>query len=153
MKFLSLALLTASILMTGCSTTLNKSQQSSSIDIATKSDLTADIDVDMNKVLKGSAQQVTVLWFIDIEKAEQFADGVTYNGGGSGFSLFSGGLVDSTKAAAAYRAVAKQEADVIVAPQYIVRVESKFLGLYKKVTASVTGYAGKIRNIRTTNKR
>ncbi len=153
MKFLSLALLTASILMTGCSTTLNKSQQSSSIDIATKSDLTSDIDVDMNKVLKGSAQQVTVLWFIDIEKAEQFADGVTYNGGGSGFSLFSGGLVDSTKAAAAYRAVAKQEADVIVAPQYIVRVESKFLGLYKKVTASVTGYAGKIRNIRTTNKR
>lgn len=153
MKSLSLALLTASVLMTGCSTTLNKSQQSSSIDIATKSDLTADIDVDMNKVLKGSAQQVTVLGFIDIEKAEQFADGVTYNGGSSGFSLFSGGIVESTKAAAAYRAVAKQEADVIVAPQYIVRVESKFLGLYKKVTASVTGYAGKIRNIRTTNKR
>jgi hypothetical protein len=153
MKFSSLALLAASILMTGCSTTLNKSQQSSSINIATTSDLTADIDVDMNKTLKGSAQQVTILGFIDLEKSEHFADGVTYNGGGSGFSLFSGGMVESTKAAAAYRAVAKQEADVIVAPQYVVRVESKFLGLYKKVTASVSGYAGKIRNIRNTNKR
>lgn len=153
MKSLSLVLLVASVFMTGCSTTINKSQQSSSINIATSSDLTADIDVDMNKILKGSAQQVTVLGFIDLEKAEHFADGVTYNGGSSGFSLFSGGMVESTKAAAAYRAVAKQEADVIVAPQYVVRVESKFLGLYKKVTASVSGYAGKIRNIRTTNKR
>jgi len=153
MKSLSLALLTASVLTTGCSTTLNKSQLSSSIDIATKSDLTADIEVDMNKVLKGSAQQVTVLGFIDLEKAEQFADGVTYNGASSGFSLFSGGMIESTKAAAAYRAVAKQEADVIVAPQYLIRVESKFLGLYKKVSASVSGYAGKIRSIRTNDKR
>ncbi|MBY0515973.1 MAG: hypothetical protein K2P81_03620 [Bacteriovoracaceae bacterium] len=153
MKFLNLALLLSSFLLTACSTTLHKSQQSSSIDIATRSDMSADIEVDMNTVLKGTAQQVTVLGFIDIESANQFADGVTYNGGSSGFTLFSGGIIESTKAAAAFKAVNKQEADVIVAPQYIIKVESKFLGMYKKVTASVSGYAGKIKNIRNTNKR
>jgi hypothetical protein len=153
MSSLSLILITSTLLMTGCSTTLNKSQQSSSIDIATKTDLTADIDVNMSNVLKGSAKQVTILGFIDLEKAEQFVDGVTYNGASSGSSLFSGGIIESTKAAAAFRAIAKQDVDVLVAPQYLVRVDSKFMGFYKKVTVTVSGYAGKIRNIRSADKR
>jgi hypothetical protein len=36
---------------------------------------------------------------------------------------------------------------VIVAPQYIVQIHS-FLGIYKEVTALVSGYAGKIKDIR-----
>jgi hypothetical protein len=145
-------IMSAVFIVTGCSSTINKSQNSSSIDIITKSKLNADIDVDIKKILKGSARQVTILGVFDIEKSTSFADGVTYNGGENGFSLFSGGIVESTKAAAAFNAVQKSNADVIVAPKYIIKVESKLFGAYKKVTATVSGYHGTIRSIRSSNK-
>ena len=141
-----------SFILTGCSTTINKSQQTGAVDVNVKSHLTANIDVDMTKMVKGSAHHTRLLWIFPIKSANRYADGVTYSGGAEP-SFFSGGMVDETKSAAAYKAVVPNKVDVLVAPQYIIQVKSYFLGAWKEVTASVTGYAGKIRDIKTNPKK
>ena len=136
-----------------CSTTTNRNQKSSALDVSLTSRLEAELDIDMSKKIHGTAKQSKLFGFINIHSAKDYVDGVNYDGSGSGFSLFSGGVVEDTKSAAAYNAVVPNKADVIVAPQYVVRVHS-FLGIYKEVTALVSGYAGRIKDIRhkpTTN--
>ncbi|TNE97619.1 MAG: hypothetical protein EP326_11165 [Deltaproteobacteria bacterium] len=138
--------LVLSLIFGGC-TTVNKSQRNGSIDIVVQSHLKAEIDVDMNRVLKGTATESVLFGFITLNSNNHFADGVSYNGGDGG-SIFFGGLTDKAKAAAAYVAVKKaKDVDVIVAPQYVIKTKS-VLGLYKKVTATVTGYAGTIKRFK-----
>lgn len=143
---LSLMLVLASFLLTSCSTTLNKSQQDTSIDLRIKSHLKADVDVDMNQKLSATVKQTKVLWFIPVKSAHMFADGVSYDGHMGHGGWFGPGMVEETKSAAAYQAVVNK-ADVIVAPKYIVKVHSIFFGLWKEVTATVTGYAGRVKYI------
>lgn len=144
------SVLALTFLFTGC-TTLHKSQSSGSIDAGVKSNLQADIDVDMSQQIKGSAHHTQLLWFIPVKSSNRYAEGVTYNGngGGGGFQLLGPGMVDETKSAAAYNAVVPNKVDVLVAPQYLIQVKSYFFGIWKEVTANVTGYAGKIRNIQS----
>lgn len=152
MKVLSIAVLASTILMTGCSTTYNKSQKSGSLDVKVRSDLQADMDVDMTKKITGAASHTKLFGLIDIKSSQNYADGVAYDAGGGGFSLFSGGVVEDTKSAAAYNAVVPAKADVLVAPQYLIKVKSYFFGAWKEVTAQVSGYAGRIKNIKQSQK-
>ena len=152
MKIL-LLVATFSFLITGCSTTINKSQHSGSVNININSQLKADVDVDMSRQVKGTANHKRLLWIFPIKSTDRFVDGVTYNGGESGFSLFSGGMVEETKSAAAYNAVVPNKVEVLVAPQYIVQVKSYFFGAWKEVTATVSGYSGKIREFNSTSKK
>jgi len=73
---------------------------------------------------------------------------VAYSGAGGSAGWFGPGIVEETKSAAAYKAVVPGKVDIIVAPQYITKVNSYFFGMYKEVTATVTGYAGRVKNIR-----
>jgi ABC-type amino acid transport substrate-binding protein len=115
-----------------------------------ESNLSADIEVDLTKQLRGTARQKVVFWFFDLEAPEYYADGVSYNKASNQSSLFSftSGLTDSVKAAAAYRAVAESKADLIVFPQYTIKAVSTFLGFYREITATVYGYPGTIKAIK-----
>jgi hypothetical protein len=132
---------------------MNRSQKSGSLDVKVRSDLQADVEVDMSKKIQGTAKHTKLFGMIDIKTSKNFADGVSYDGGNSSaFSLFSGGVVDETKSAAAYNAVVPNKADVLVAPQYMIKVESYFFGAWKEVTANVSGYAGRIKDIKQSSK-
>jgi hypothetical protein len=105
--------------------------------------------VDMSKKIQGTAKHTKLFGLIDIHASKNYADGVAYDGASTGgFSLFQGGVVEDTKSAAAYNAVVPNKADVLVAPQYMIKVESYFFGAWKEVTAQVTGYAGRIKSIK-----
>ena len=146
MKIFTLA--TSMLFLVSCSTTMNRSQRSGALDVKVKSDLHADLDVDMSKKIQGTAHHTKLFGFIDIKSSNNYADGVAYDGVGSGGSFFGGGIVEEAKSAAAYKAVVPNQADVLVAPQYLIKVESYLFGAWKEVTAQVSGYAGKIRNIK-----
>lgn len=147
-----IALVASTFLLVSCSSTMNRSQKSGSLDVKVKSDLQADMDVDMSKKIQGTAKHTKLFGVIDIKTSKHYADGIAYDGGAQGFSLFSGGVVEDAKSAAAYNAVVPNKADVLVAPQYTIKVESYFFGAWKEVTAQVTGYAGRIKNIRQSTK-
>jgi hypothetical protein len=148
MKLLSLAIIASTLTLVSCSSTINRSQKSGGLDVKVRSDLQADMDVDMSKKILGTAHHTKLFGVIDIKSSKNYADGVAYDGAGQGFSLFNGGIVEDTKSAAAYNAVVPNKADVLVAPQYMIKVESYFFGAWKEVTAQVSGYAGRIKNIR-----
>jgi hypothetical protein len=150
MKLVSLTILASTMLFVSCSTTVNRSQKSGGLDVKVRSDLKADVEVDTSKKIQGAAKHIKLFGLFDIKTSTNFADGVTYNGdgGSSWFSFLSGGVVEETKSAAAYNAVVPNKADVIVAPQYIIKVQSYFFGAWKDVTAQVTGYAGRIKDIK-----
>lgn len=143
----SISIVALAILMAGCSTTVRKSQNSGALNVRVQSDLEADVEVDMSKSVRGVAKQTTIFGLIDIKSADHYAEGVTYNTGATGFSIFPD-VVETTKSAAAYNAVKASKVDVIVAPQYQIHVKSYGLGIYKEVTAEVTGYAGYVRGIK-----
>jgi hypothetical protein len=150
MKFIAIVM--ASAFLVSCSTTTNRSQKSGSLDVRVKSDLQADMDIDMSKKISGTAHHTKLFGIFDIKTSKNYVDGVAYDGGASGMSLLGPSMVDETKSAAAYNAVVPNKADVIVAPQYHIKVESWFFGAWKEVTAQVTGYAGRITNIKPTMK-
>lgn len=150
MKFI--AIIASTMLLASCSHTVNRSQKSGALDVKVKSDLQADVDVDMSKKISGSAKHTKLFGLIDIKTSKNYADGIAYDGPSQGFSLFTGGVVEDAKSAAAYNAVVPNKADVLVAPQYLIKVESYFFGAWKEVTAQVSGYAGRIKNIKGNTK-
>lgn len=146
MKVLSILALTAFV---SCSTTNHLSQKTGGMNVSVRSNLHADVEVDMTKKIIGKAHHVRILG-IHTESSRNYADGVTYDtgaGGGGLFGFFGPGMEESAKSAAAYNATVPNKADVLVAPQYLVKVKSYFFGAYKEVHAQVWGYSGKVRNI------
>jgi hypothetical protein len=149
MKFFKTTLIVASaMLFVSCSSTYNRSQRTAEVDVQIKSNLHADVEVDTSKKIQGTAKHTKLFGLIDIKSSKNYADGVNYGTDSSGFSFFSGGIVEDTKSAAAFNAVVPNKADVLVAPQYFIKVESYFFGAWKEVTANVSGYAGKIKDIK-----
>ncbi len=146
MKTVSAIVLSSLFLFTGCATRYHKSQDTGAMDIKVRGNLVADIEVDMSKKIQGTASQKRILGLFWLKHAEQYADGVVYSAAGES-SLFGPGIVDTTKSAAAYLAVTPAKADILVAPQYVIKEKSYFFGAYTEVTASVSGYAGKVKNI------
>ncbi len=134
------------LFLVSCSTTTKRSQKSGALNVSVSSSLHADLEVDMSKKISGSARYVRLFGIFDMKSSEDFVDGITY-GGSQGFSLFTDGLIEEAKSAAAYDAIVPNQVDVLVAPQYIIKVET-FLGVWKKVTALVTGYAGRVKDIK-----
>lgn len=128
-----------------CSSTFNKSYQSGNVAVNVASNLKADISVDMKQKLKGVASKTKILG-ITTSSQNKFADGVTYGSNGSQgfFSMFDN--KEEVKSAAAYNALNGSNADVLVAPQYLIE-ERSFLIFYSKTTVMVTGYPGVIKKI------
>lgn len=131
-----------------CSSNMNKSQNSGMIDARVQANLKADLDIDTTKKIQGTAHQSRLFWCIWFRHANHFADGVNYTGEGQSMGWFGPGMEEETKSAAAYKAVVPTKADLLIAPQYVTKVDSYIFGLYKEVTVTVTGWGAKIKNIR-----
>lgn len=141
MKIVSLLVL---LILVSCSTVTNRTVPNGSIGLGVGSNLKADIQVDMTKKLAGVASSTKILG-IRVNGSNNYADGVAYGAGTEGgFSLFDS--TDEVKAAAAFNAINTTNADVIIAPQYIVQ-KTGFLFFYSKTVVKVTGYPGIIKKI------
>lgn len=130
-------------LLSGCMT-INQNQPSAPLNpILSTNALKADIAVG-EKISAKSSMNI-LFGFIKFGGDNKFADGVSYSGAGDGGFA---GLIDPTsavKSAAAYNAVKGANADIIVHPSYVLEVNDYFI--FKKVTATVTGYKGTIKSI------
>lgn len=150
-KLVSLLFLAA--LTTSCSTTFNKNQSSGALDVSLKSQLNADVEVDMSKKIQGTASGTKLFHIFTLSGPTQFADGVTYGteGSSNGFSFFGPGVAEEIKSAAVLNAITNGKAEIIVAPQYVLKTKSVFFGMYKEVSVQVSGYAGRVKTIRSAN--
>ena len=74
MKFLTIALLTV---LASCSTTNNLSQKSGGLNVSLRSNLEADVEVDMTKKIVGKAHHVRIFG-IHTQSSTNYADGVTF---------------------------------------------------------------------------
>lgn len=127
----------------------------------TANELKADVAV--GDKISGQAK-ITYFLGIPFGSTNKYADGVLYDGsvitqGGvynpyspqaqdffaSLFSLFVGNIQQEAAAQAAYDAISKSNADIIIAPRYVLDVQDFWI--VKNVEAQVTGYKGTIKSI------
>lgn len=78
-----------------------------------------------------------IFWF----GPSEFADGVVYNGGKFDLGF---GRSAQVKSAAAYNAIKGSQADILVGPKYV--IEKRQFFFFSTMTATVSGYKGKIEN-------
>jgi hypothetical protein len=136
LKLLSVASL---VVLTGCSS-LNQSAVSPALEHRATSEFKADVEV--GKKTTGKSTTTVILGFIKLGD-NQFADGVGY---GTGFSLGLSGA-EGAKSAAAYKAIKAANADILVAPTYVIKEEG-FGPLYTTIEAEVTGFAGTVKSVK-----
>ncbi len=123
------------LFLVSCSS-ISQKEFVSELSVQTTSSLNAEIEVDFNKVLTGESKSQVLFSVIQLEGPSMFADGY-----GDGFSS-----AGKNKSAAVYNAMENSDADVLVAPKYIVK--SKGNPFITTVEVSVTGYAGYIKSIK-----
>lgn len=137
------AAITCSALLAGCASQ-NVSQPAVPLQGTVKTDLKADVRV--GEPIHGQSSMNVLFGVIKLGKDNQYADGVVYGGGESGFASLGIDPVSSAKSAAAFKAVKSAGADLIVAPRYEVDVNDYFI--FKTVNVKVTGQKGTIAGIR-----
>lgn len=138
MKAMKLLVVVAfGVALFGC-TSFNSSQFSGPVNVQVDAPLEASITV--GEKITGTATLTKVFGFITTEGSRKYADNVNFTS--NTFSNFFNvyGSLPEAKAAAAFDAIEKSGADVIIAPRYMVQVENYFVA--KKITATVTGYKG-----------
>lgn len=131
-----------SMIMTSC-VSLNKSYDSSAVKLTNVmlDPIKADLTVDETEKLVGTSSS-SFFWIFKITGDNSFADGVKFPG-------MSFGAVNKVKSSAAYNALnsTEKEYDIIVDPQYTVKVTKTILTTNIEVT--VEGYGGTYSNFRT----
>jgi len=135
LKFHNIIYLFFMLIFSGCAST-NQSHIYSEIYVNTESELVADIDVNMNEKLTGTATGEYFLGFIQISGDNKYADGY-------GLAVSAEG---KAKAAAAYNAISGSGADILVSPQYVLEINNNIV--MKTITATVSGYGGKFKSIK-----
>lgn len=141
MNFIKIACAAALLASTVACTTLNQSAPSQGLQSQVSADFAADVEV--GNLAKGRSRTVVILGFITLGDSK-FADGVNY---GVNKPSFGFGATEDTKSAAAYNALKKTNADILVAPRYTVD-EFNFFGIYKTIDAEVVGYSGTIKSVK-----
>lgn len=140
MKSLKILALTGLLALTGCAS-VNQGVPSAALEAKLTSSNKANVLV--GEKVTASSEGTVVLGFMNFMYDDKFADGVQYSGDGAlSFMDTSGKL----KSAAAYKAMEKSGADVLVAPTYITQVNNYVL--YKKIKVTVSAYKGKITSIK-----
>lgn len=137
------------VALLGC-TSFNSSQFSGPVNVNVDAPLRADINI--GEKITGTATIIKVFGVITTEGSRKYADGVNF--GGNSSSPFNDLLslsnpLTEAKAAAAFDAIEKSGADVIIAPRYMVQVEDYFVA--KKIIATVTGYKGTFNGFKAKN--
>lgn len=140
---ISLTLILFVALMSGCATK-NTSQYINPYAGATTSSLEADVSVGAE--ISGTSSATIIMGLFSVGADTKFADGVSYSANSSGSSLPFFDSVGDIKAAATYNAITDANADVLVAPRYVVDVKNYFI--FKKVKVEVTGYKGTLNGIK-----
>jgi hypothetical protein len=123
-----------------CST-FNQSAPSQGLQSQINADFAADIEV--GSVTKGRSRTIVLLGFITLGDSK-YADGVNY---GVSKPSFGFGATEDAKSAAAYNALKKTNADILVAPRYTVD-EFNFLGIYRTIDAEVVGFSANIKSVK-----
>lgn len=131
------------VALLGCST-MHSSQYSSPLEVKLVAPLKADVEV--AGTISGEASLVNLLMFFNIGQPNEVAEGISYGADTSRTTFFTLIPYEDLKAAAAYNAVSKSNADVIVAPKYTIKTENYLL--FKTVNVKVTGYKGVIKGIK-----
>ena len=121
----------------------NISKPSSPISSVIKADLKADIAIGAE--ISGSSSASVLFNVFKFGADSKFADGVNYSVNGGSVSLLGVSTVDQVKAAAAYNACHENNADILVAPRYIVEIDDFFV--FKTINVTVTAKKGTITNI------
>jgi len=146
--FQKVCLVFASVVFTAGCTTLNTSQYNGPLHVSVDAPLKADVKV--GEKISGNAFVKTLFGFIVLDGANfgKYADGINYGMQNSDSFVAQMLARDNSKlmAAAAYDAVHKSGADIIIAPKYVIEVEDNFF--VKKTSATVTGYKGTITGIK-----
>jgi len=122
------------LIFTGCST-VNKSTIASPISVSTSSEINANIKV--GDKISGSSKTNLLLGFWILSGPTEFADGVF-----AGLIANPFDPIGPAKSAAAFDAISNSGADVIINPQYTVKVDRTLV--YTNIEVTVTGYNGKI---------
>lgn len=137
----------AMIGLTGCSS-VHQGVASGALQTSVSADHIANIRV--GEKISGESSAKILFGFIKIGGDNNFVDGMSYAGESNGLggalplpvpSLSNG--MDDVKSAAAYKALTKSGADVIVAPTYKTTVKNDYV-VYKEIEAKVEGYKGTI---------
>jgi hypothetical protein len=141
-KLFYFGVIAMSMIMTSC-VSLNKSYDSSAVKLTNVmlDPIKADLTVDQTEKLVGTSSS-SFFWIFKITGDNSFADGVKFPG-------MSFGAVNKVKSSAAYNALnnTKKDYDIIVDPQYTVKVTKTIFTTTIKVT--VEGYGGTYSNFRT----
>ena len=151
LKSIKFAALTSAIVVAAGCHSLNTNKPSAPLQprIVTN-ELRADIKV--GEKINGESELNILFGWLSFGGDSNFADGVTYDGITTG-GLLSGNPFDKVpqvQSAAAYKALAPVNGDVIVSPRYEVNVDDYFI--FKKIHVKVTGYKGTVNSINSTNK-
>lgn len=154
-SLLYLSILLIGSTLTSCVST-NKGFQSSPV-VARNVQLDpikADIEVNEKEKLKGTSTSTYFLIF-RVQGDNMFADGINYSTDASmpvfakynPYTMMKIARLNGIRSAAAYKALEGKDYDLLVHPNYSVKLENYLL--VKKYTIDVTGYGAKYKNFRT----
>lgn len=138
LKIASVALV--ALLTTGCSS-FHQSQPNASLASSVNANLKANIEV--GEQITGKSEVAVILGIFDVGTTGKSADGVSYGSGTGGLTSF--GTIETAKSEAAYDAVTKSKADIIVMPRYTIQENGFFL--YKTINVTVVGLKGTIKSV------
>jgi len=137
------------ISVTSCSTT-NSNHLSAPLSVGAEAS-PFKVSFDAGGKISGKVS-ATVLFGLTIDGPSSFSDAIAYNGHTNNsyqfdnyFSILS--PLNRLKAAAIYHAVTRNDADVIIAPTYIIKDQNYIF--IRKVEVSVSGYKGTIKKVTT----
>jgi len=102
-------------------------------------------DVVTGEKISGSASKTTIFKIFSFGLPGKYASGVNY-GNSSGFAGVGYDSFSLAKEAAAYDAVSKSNADIIVNPEYVIEENDYFL--FSTVHVTVTGFKGTIKGLK-----
>lgn len=145
-------LLAVAVIASGC-TTVSQSQPSGPLGVKVAAPMKADIEI--GEKVSGTASGTILCFFVQLGFPSKFAENVDYNYYTSwhsspiaGISSIAQIAMGNLKSAAAYDAVTKGKADVLVAPKYI--VEANDFWIFQTLNVTVTGYKGTVKGIKPT---
>lgn len=136
-----LVVFVSTLALVGCAST-NQGVPAARLDPSLKSE--NEVKVVVGSKVSATSEGTVVLGFMNFSDDNKYADGVVYGGDDSWISTTS-----KIKSAAAYKAMRKSGADVLVSPTYITEVED--FVLWKNVKVTVNAYKGRIAGFKSKN--
>jgi|TARA_Y100001960_G_C14713027_1_gene848061 hypothetical protein len=134
--------LVAVFALAGCAST-NQGVPAARLDPSLSSE--NEVKVIVGSKVSATSEGTVVLGFMNFMDDDKYADGVVYGGDkGSWFDTTS-----KIRSAAAYKAMRKSGADVLVAPTYVTEVHEYLL--WRHVTVTVNAYKGRIAGFKSKN--